>query len=137
MPNMYSYVHDSNAWIDPLGLLEEVIFPKDKVILETTIQMQGSRDWDFKAANTNVGLNGSRGKPTINAHKDVYGDVVWHHATYDPKTNTAKMQLVTSADHNASKPHKGSVKAFEVATGTEYESTAAKNKAKKLNTKTH
>ena len=45
------------------------------------------------------------------------------------------MQLVSSADHNASKPHKGSVKDFEVATGAEYESADAKKKAKILNCK--
>ncbi len=26
MPNMYSYVHDSNAWIDPLGLKKYVVY---------------------------------------------------------------------------------------------------------------
>jgi hypothetical protein len=130
-------VSDSNSWIDPFGLLEEVVFPKSKVIAETTIDMQGSRNWDFKAANENMGLKGASGKTTIGAHKHTHGDVVWHHATYDPETNTAKMQLVSSADHNASKPHKGSVSAFEKATGTEYESSAAKKKAKGLNAKCH
>ncbi|MGG6229985.1 HNH endonuclease [Tenacibaculum sp. SDUM215027] len=99
--------------------------------------MKGSRNWDFKAANENVGLTGKSGKVTIDAHKYQHGDVVWHHVDYDPKTNTAKMQLVSSEDHNASKPHKGSVAAFEKATGTEYESPEAKKKAKKLNAKCH
>ncbi|HFQ5140849.1 TPA: RHS repeat-associated core domain-containing protein [Vibrio vulnificus] len=128
-----AYVFNPLEWVDPLGLLEEVVFPKELVIAETTIQMQGSRNQDFKVANGNVGLNGVRGKPTANAHKQIYGDVVWHHATYDPESNTAKMQLVSSELHNANKPHKGSVKAFEVATGTIYESSAAKDKAKELN----
>ncbi|WP_077641227.1 RHS repeat-associated core domain-containing protein, partial [Salinivibrio sp. IB574] len=128
-----AYVANPLDSVDPLGLLGEVIFPKDRVLAETTIQMQGSRNWDFKVANESVGLNGARGKPTSQAHKQALGDVVWHHADYDPETNTAKMQLVTSEDHNASKPHKGSVKAFEDATGTKYESPAAKQKAKELN----
>ena len=34
---------------------------------------------------------------------------------------------------DANKPHKGSVRAFDVATGTIYESSAAKDKAKELN----
>ncbi|WP_062058226.1 RHS repeat-associated core domain-containing protein [Aquimarina longa] len=131
MPNLYSYVRNSNTFVDPYGLLEEVVFPKNNVIAETTIQMQGSRSQDFKAANSNVGLNGKRGKPTGNAHKEIHGDVVWHHVDYDPETNTAKMQLVSSADHNASKPHKG----FEDHTGTVYESPEAKAEAKKLNAK--
>lgn len=132
-PNLYGYVHDPTSWVDVFGLLESVVFSHEKVIKEVTIQMQGSRDGDFKAANTGAGLNGKRGKPTIDAHKQTYGEVTWHHATYDSKTNTAVMQLVTTPDHEATLPHKGSVKEFEDATGTVYESAEAKDKAKELN----
>jgi hypothetical protein len=99
------------------------------------IKGQGSRDWDFRAANTEAGLNGIRGKPTIDAHHNVYGqgETVWHHATYDPKTNEMRMQLVSVDDHTKALPHKGSVADFESAHGVEYESQAAKMKAKKLN----
>ncbi|WP_394358562.1 HNH endonuclease [Porphyromonas gulae] len=114
-------------------MYENVVFPKDKVITQVTIQMQGDRKLDFKAANAEAGLNGVRGNPTIDAHRQMYGDVTWHHATYDPKTNTAIMQLVRTSDHEASLPHQGSVKEFEDATGTKYGSADAKEKAKKLN----
>jgi RHS repeat-associated protein len=130
---LYSYVHNPNGWTDILGLYENIVFPKDKVITEVTIQMQGDRKLDFKAANAEADLNGVRGNPTIDAHRQVHGDVTWHHATYDPKTNTATMQLVRTPDHEASLPHQGSVKEFEDATGTKYGSTDAKEKAKKLN----
>jgi RHS repeat-associated protein len=131
--NLYSYVHNPNEWVDILGLFNTVSFPQDKVIKQVTIKMQGDRKWDFKAANVEAGISGVSGKPTINAHKQVYGDVTWHHATYDPKTNTAIMQLVRTSDHEASLPHQGSVKDFENATNTEYGSNEAKEKAKKLN----
>ena len=132
--NFYSYVHNPNGWVDILGLYDSVVFPQDKVITQVTIQMQGDRKWDFRAANTEAGINGVSGKPTIDAHQQVYGDVTWHHASYDPKTNTATMQLVRTPDHMASLPHQGSVKDFEDATNTKYGSTEAKKKAKKLNT---
>lgn len=80
--------------------------------------MQGSRNLDFKVVNENVSFKGISGKVTGNAHKLKYGDVTWHHPSYDPKTNTTKMQLVTTANHNAVIPHKGSVKEFEDFTQT-------------------
>ncbi|MBS9781626.1 MAG: HNH endonuclease [Gammaproteobacteria bacterium] len=128
-----SYVADPVNWVDPLGLLETVAFGSDKVIKEVTIQMQGSRAADFKAANSNSNILGTRGNPTINAHKATYGDVTWHHVDYDPKTNQAKMQLVSRKDHEATFPHKGSVKDFEDAHGVKYGTPEAKNKAKELN----
>ncbi|MBN6065165.1 HNH endonuclease, partial [Aggregatibacter actinomycetemcomitans] len=132
--NPYGYVFNPCGWVDPLGLaLMPVIFPPAKVIKQVTISMQGYRDGDFKAANAAAGINGARGKPTIGAHKSVYGDVTWHHMDYDPATNTATMQLVQRADHEASLPHKGSVKDFEDATGLKYESDEAKSKAQQLN----
>ena len=132
---MYSYVSDSNIAYDPLGLLETVIFSPDKVIAETTIQMQGSNNLDFRAANSNVGLNGVRGSATGNAHKLVHGDVVWHHVSYDPVTNTARMQLVSSVDHKATFPHKGAVAEFMSENNIEgkYGNAASKKKANALN----
>lgn len=48
-------------------------------------------------ANELVELYGKRGKPTQNAHKQIYGD----HVDYNPTTNEARMQLVTTVDHEA------------------------------------
>jgi RHS repeat-associated protein len=133
---LYGYVHDTNICVDIWGLYESVSFPANKVIHETTIQMQGSNNWDFKLANDQVGLFGVKGNATAKAHKQAYGDVVWHHASYDPVTNKAKMQLVTTADHNATFPHEGAVKQFrEHNKVEEYGSADAKNKAAKLNKK--
>ena len=124
---------DLNKWADLFGLYDTVIFSKEKVIKQVTIKMQGSRDWDFREANKKSKILGKRGKATINAHREVYGEVTWHHATYNPDDNTAVMQLVKRADHEASLPHEGSVSQFEQKTGFKYESDEAKDAAKKLN----
>ena len=134
--NLSSYAPSPIAWIDPLGLeLDHVIFPQEKVLHDVTIKGQGSRDWDFRAANKEAELSGVRGRATIDSHHNTYGqgETVWHHATYDPVTNEMRMQLVTTADHQASLPHRGSVADFEKFHGVEYESQAAKTKAKGLN----
>ena len=134
-PTLYGYVGDLNKWADLFGLYDTVIFSKDEVIKQVTIKMQGSRDWDFREANKKSKILGKRGKATINAHREVYGEVTWHHATYNPDDNTAVMQLVKRADHEASLPHEGSVSQFEQKTGFKYESDEAKDAAKKLNSK--
>ena len=132
-PTLYGYVTDSNLYTDEFGLYETIIFPQDKVIKEVTIHMQGSRSQDFKVANKEAGILGKRKKATIGAHKTTYGDVTWHHASYNPKDNTAVMQLVKRADHEATLPHEGAVKQFESKTGYKYESQVAINEARKLN----
>jgi A nuclease of the HNH/ENDO VII superfamily with conserved WHH len=96
--------------------------------------MQGSRGLDFGVSNSNVGLKGPSGMPTQYAHQQL-GDVVWHHADYDPVTNKAKMQLVTTADHKATFPHSGSVAEFEAHTNTKYGKPAAIQAAKGMNAK--
>ena len=95
--------------------------------------MQGDRELDYKEANKAAEINGKRGKPTIKAHKDNYGDVVWHHVGYDEKTNSCIMQLVYTSEHKAKLPHEGAVKQFEIGVDTK----AAKDKAKELNEKYH
>jgi RHS repeat-associated protein len=135
--NLGSYSLNPISWIDPWGLeLQNVIFPKEKVLHDVPIKAQGSREFDYRAANKEAGLNGPSGRPTIEAHHTVYGEgeTVWHHATYDPKTNTMRMQLVTVKDHQASLPHKGSVADYKSTQGvTKYGTTDAKAKAKALN----
>lgn len=122
--------------IDYLGLYGTVIFPADQVISEVTIQMQGSREWDFRAANAEAGIMGANGQATVYAHRKLYGDVTWHHATYDPVNNTAKMQLVLTDTHKATLPHEGAVAQFLEANGLEkgtYGQQEAKNMASRLN----
>jgi len=131
--NLFQYAPNPITWIDPLGLaLAHVRFPKSKVIRQVTIKMQGSRGKDFKEANRLANLCGKSGKPTQNAHRDRYGDVTWHHATYNPKTNTAVMELVSTADHEAKYPHAGSVSDFESEHGVEYGPDAV-DECEKLN----
>ena len=45
------------------------------------------------------------------------------------------MQLVYTSEHKAKLPHEGAVKQFEI--GVEYDTKAAKDKAKELNEKYH
>ena len=135
--NVFAYAPNPVGWIDPYGLskFKPVTFPPEQVIEQVTIAMQGSRKRDFKEANRVAGLNGVRGKPTQNAHRDTHGEVTWHHVDYDPVTNTATMQLVTEADHEAKIPHSGSVSEFETTHGVTYGTPEAKKYAKDLNTK--
>ena len=135
--NVFQYAPNPVGWIDPYGLskFKPVTFPPEQVIEQVTIAMQGSRKRDFKEANRVAGLNGVRGKPTQNAHRDTHGEVTWHHVDYDPVTNTATMQLVTEADHEAKIPHSGSVSEFETTHGVTYGTPEAKKYAKDLNTK--
>lgn len=137
--NLYAYAPNPIMWVDPFGLaFAHVRFPKSKIIAKETIKMQGSRDADFKEANRLAGLHGCRGKPTIDAHNQQPGqteELTWHHATYNKKTNTAVMELVTRADHEAKIPHSGSVSDYEKAHGVKYETDAGKAKAKALNKK--
>ena len=91
-PNFYGYTFDSNTEVDVWGLYDTVYFSNP--IKQVIIKMQGDRELDYKEANKAAEINEKRGKPTIKAHKDNYGDVVWHHAAYDEKTNSCIMQLV-------------------------------------------
>ena len=134
-PNFYGYTFDSNIEVDVWGLYDTVYFSNP--IKQVIIKMQGDRELDYKEANKAVEINGKRGKPTIKAHKDNYGDVVWHHAAYDEETNSCIMQLVYTSEHKAKLPHEGAVKQFEIETGVEYDTKAAKDKAKELNKKYH
>ena len=120
--------------MDPLGWsYKSVIFSPDKVIKEVVIKLQGSRGRDFAMANELAELYGKRGKPTQNAHKQISGDVTWHHVDYNPVTNEARMQLVTTVDHEATFSHSGSVSEFENYHGVKYETSEAKKMADELN----
>lgn len=134
--NLFQYAPNPITWIDPLGLaFKKVRFPASKIIKKVTIKMQGSREEDFKEANRIAKFHGCRGKPTQKSHKNVHGDVTWHHATYNPKTNTAVMELVTRAAHQATFPHSGSVSDFEKTHDVEYGSDEAFEVAEELNEK--
>lgn len=135
--NLYGYVYDSNTWTDIWGLYKTVIFSQGKIISQVTIKMQGDRKWDYRAANEAANITGVRGKATIDAHIQQYGDVVWHHASYNADTNECIMQLVRISDHQAEIPHEGAVKEFETITGTKYGKAEAKAKAKELNKNHH
>ncbi|ASY41314.1 type IV secretion protein Rhs [Taylorella equigenitalis] len=132
--NNYQYAPNPVEWVDPWGLsYQPVTFPPNKVIKEVVIKLQGSRGRDFAEANKLAELFGKSGNATRNAHRLKYGDVTWHHVDYNPVTNEAKMQLVTTADHEATYPHSGSVSEYEKHHGVKYDTREAKQKADELN----
>ncbi|WDU49223.1 type VI secretion system tip protein VgrG [Taylorella equigenitalis] len=132
--NNYQYAPNPVEWVDPWGLsYQSVTFPPNKVIKEVVIKLQGSRGRDFAEANKLAELFGKSGNATRNAHRLKYGDVTWHHVDYNPVTNEAKMQLVTTADHEATYPHSGSVSEYEKHHGVKYDTREAKQKADELN----
>lgn len=72
-----------------------------------TIELQGSRYWDFKLANEAAGITG------VKAGKAPTG-YVWHHLDdFDPVTGTSSMQLIEEGAHKATYTHYGSVKQYE------------------------
>ncbi len=133
MPNMYSYVHDPNSWIDPLGLEREpimflsegggVIHPKTTGASNPngvfSIDATGSYFDDRKALANAANMN----DPGKNWRA--------HHIDYDPKTNTMRMQFVHQDYH--SHPHVGGADEFKKATGFKYGSDDAIAEANKRN----
>ena len=110
MPNMYSYVHDLNYWIDPFGLalgntsfLSEVLHPSTVNSANPNgvyiIKATGSHAGDKKALYAAAGL------------KESYNpDWISHHVSYNPDTNEMTMQLVDRDAHKIK--HKGGVDDF-------------------------
>jgi RHS repeat-associated protein len=128
-PNFYAYVHDSNVWVAPFGLMADFptnidftghpdLFPSEGAIVK--IKMQGSRGRDFTEAFKKSGID-----------RKLADDYTWHHvADFDPTTGETTMQLIKTDIHKATIPHKGSVYQFEAEFGVKYGTPAAINKAK-------
>ncbi|MCL5247601.1 hypothetical protein M4I21_17405 [Cellulophaga sp. 20_2_10] len=133
MPNMYSYVADSNSWIDPFGLtLEPIIFHSTGggVIHPGTITpnnphgiytIDATGDYfdDRAATSKKAGI------------KDPGKNYRSHHIDYDPKTNTMRMQIVHKDYH--SHPHVGGAKDFQNDTGHKYGTNESRAEAKARN----
>ncbi|AXF23527.1 type IV secretion protein Rhs [Burkholderia pyrrocinia] len=122
--NPYRYAPNPMAWIDPLGLAlsgadftgSPDLFPvtgSQKNIV--TITMQGARGRDFTQAYKLAGIRPAQAK-----------NYTWHHVRdFNPASGETTMQLVTTAAHEASFPHAGSVEQFEKNFGVKYESLDA------------
>jgi len=63
--------------------------------------MQGSRGRDFTEANRLANISGGTPK-----------DYTWYHVNFDPSTGNAKMQLISTDAHRATR-HRGSVADFQ------------------------
>ncbi|MDO6819023.1 RHS repeat-associated core domain-containing protein [Zobellia sp. 1_MG-2023] len=132
-PNFYSYVNDSNSWVDSLGLMPiptDVSFAGSPDLFPTTgnqknivqIVLTGDRDADFTRAFKEAGITRAEAK--------AQGKYTWHHVhDFDPVTGTSTMELVTTKAHKATIPHKGSAGQFSDHFGVEYDTYESKMKA--------
>lgn len=93
------------------------LFQQDGVLNTVTIALTGSRGTDFSNANAAAGLPRSM---TPEGY-------TWHHVDdFSAESGTSTMQLVKSNVHSDTLPHNGSVSQYERATGTKYETDAAR-----------
>jgi hypothetical protein len=123
-------VKDSNAWIDPFGLINtNVDFTGHPDLFPTTgsqknivtIKLTGRRSSDFTVAYKEAGID-----------KSAANGYTWHHmADFNSDTGEATMQLVKTTTHNASYPHKGSAGQFANHFGVKYDTAEAVNISKK------
>ena len=128
LTNLYAYVHDVNAWIDPWGLRGALSFIGDTLHPGTitpqepggyiTIQATGSYSGDKKAMYEKF-LNSDIWSSEYRAH----------HVCYNPQTNEMTMQLVKAEPHTVG--HIGGVKDFKDSTGFAYDTPEAQAEAAK------
>lgn len=128
-PNIYGYVFDSNKEVDVLGLeLPAVDFTGSVYLFPTTgnqkniveIILTGDRDADFTRAYKAAGMKKSHMKGK---------GYTWHHVhDFDSATGKSTMQLVTTAAHEATLPHKGSAGQFQDHFGVKYDTYESKMK---------
>ena len=142
--NPYRYVPSPAEWVDPLGLTPcffggaaraaEKGFPgigttenggptfaNSPYMYEpqpgqsnvVTIPLTGSRTADFAAANKAAKIGTSAA--------DTPQGYTWHHVDdFNPETGTSSMELVQTAAHRATMPHKGSVGQYSDYNGVSY-----------------
>ena len=110
-PQQHWLVWNANKGVDFAGSPD--LYPIQPGQLNIVrIQYTGSRRQDFGAANQAANL-GTTQKPPAG--------YTWHHLDdYDPLTNSGTMQLVKRTAHEATYPHNGGVRQYELATGTKY-----------------
>ena len=128
LTNLYAYVHDVNAWIDPWGLRGALSFMGDALHPGTitpqepggyiTIQETGSYSGDKKAMYEKF--------PNSDIWSSEYRA---HHVCYNPQTNKMTMQLVKVEPHAVG--HIGGVKDFKDSTGFAYDTPEAQAEAAK------
>ena len=122
LTNLYAYVHDVNAWVDPWGLKEHITFPMESLHPEARgtyfIQATGYHYTDKVALYKEAGLTES------------FDSSKWisHHVSYDSKTGMMEMQLVSLEAHKQS--HIGGVHDFETYHGVKYNTEEAGKVAK-------
>lgn len=126
---LYGYVHDTNNWLDPLGLAEHITFPSGTLHPQTVKPDNPTGTYKIQATgyhhNDKVALYEAAGL------KESFDSSKWisHHVSYDPKTNEMTMQLVDINPHTKT-DHIGGVKDFEDHHKTKYNTEQASKKAK-------
>lgn len=129
-PNFYAYVHDTNTWIDPLGLNGgSTSFIGDALHPKTVTPNNPGGVYTIKATGTYQGDKGALfGAAKIKGSFSDHSDYIAHHISYDPETNTMKMQLVKESVHSKVS-HVGGVKDYrEKHNGIGYEQSKKKTK---------
>jgi RHS repeat-associated protein len=125
---LYSYVHNSNSWVDRFGfapITDTVDFTGHPDLYQgigkntVTIILTGDRSSDFTRAFKESGISKT----------DAVG-YTWHHvADFNPATGESTMQLIKTSTHEANLPHKGSAGQFADYFGVQYDTYEAKLKA--------
>jgi uncharacterized protein RhaS with RHS repeats len=129
-PNFYAYVHDTNSWVDVLGLQGgQTSFIGDALHPGTVTPNNPGGVYTIKATGSYQGDKAALfGAANIKGSFANHGDYVAHHVSYDPKTNTMQMQLVRQ-DVHSKVSHVGGVKDYRAAhNGEGYESSKKKTK---------
>ena len=127
---LYSYVHDTNNWIDVFGLQGgQTSFIGDALHPKTVTPNNPGGVYTIKATGSYRGDKAALyGEAKL---KESFStDYVAHHISYDPKTNTMQMQLVKKEAHSKVS-HEGGAKEYRQAhNGQGYEQTKKKTKIK-------
>ncbi|WP_029408956.1 RHS repeat domain-containing protein [Treponema pedis] len=130
--NLYSYVHNSNSWIDPLGLTGHLSFIGEALHPATITSDNPGGLIKIQATGSHAGDKVAVYEKTKN--KDVWSDDYRvHHVSYDPKTNEMTMQIVKKDYHKIG--HTGGAKDFKDDTGFKYNTQEAIDEATKRRNK--
>jgi RHS repeat-associated protein len=139
--NLYRYVPNPTAWVDPLGLTPCFFGGADRAAakgfpgigttpnggptFEGTPYLYNAQPGESNIVN--ITLTGSReddfdaanAAAGLSSKPDGY---TWHHVDdFDPETGTSSMELVQSDAHRATLPHKGSAGQYQDYNGVKYQ----------------
>jgi hypothetical protein len=116
---LYSYVHDSNGWIDVFGLAaSNVVFPPEMLHPGTVTPSHPTGVYTVDASGY-YGTDKASLYGKAQIKESFSPDYIGHHVRYNPETNTMDMQLVKANPHTKT-DHIGGVKDYEAHNDTKY-----------------